>query len=120
MKQGTAKTLGVAALGLAFAAVGAGTASAAPAGLLPGGAGDAVKDLPLAGSAMERGQGALNKTTGGVSRAANNAQKTPTVQKFGKSAGKLLGGVPAGKLAKGGGVGNLGGVGKAGGLGGIG
>ena len=117
MKQGTAKTLGVAALGLAFAAAGAGTASAAPAGLLPGGTGDSVKELPVASSVLGRGQGALDKTTGGVSRAANKAQKNSTVQKVGKSAAKLLGGLPAGKLAKGGGLGN---VGNGGGLGAIG
>ncbi len=48
MKQGTIKALGVAAVGIAFAATAAGTASAAPIGLEPltGPATDAVKTLP--------------------------------------------------------------------------
>ncbi|MFD4995677.1 hypothetical protein [Streptomyces buecherae] len=48
MKQGTIKTLGVTAVGIAFAATAAGTASAAPSGLGPvtGPAKEAVKTLP--------------------------------------------------------------------------
>ncbi|MER0244147.1 hypothetical protein AAHZ94_19500 [Streptomyces sp. HSW2009] len=48
MKQGTIKTLGVAAVGIAFAATAAGTASAAGTGLEPltGPAKNAVKTLP--------------------------------------------------------------------------
>ncbi|MFJ2831697.1 ATP-binding protein [Streptomyces sp. NPDC087263] len=69
MKQSAAKTLGVAALGAAFAAAGAGAANAAPAvpdvssalgtvtSTLP--AENVSKALPGAGEAIAQGQGAL-------------------------------------------------------------
>ncbi|MEU6122431.1 ATP-binding protein [Streptomyces sp. NPDC047123] len=94
MKKSAAKTLGVAALGAAFAAAGAGAANAAPAApaipdpsaalgpvssLLP--VGDAVKALPAgANESLAAGQGALGGGLGGAK---------------GPAAG-LLGGLPVG------------------------
>jgi hypothetical protein len=82
MKQSAAKTLGVAALGAAFAAAGAGVASAAPAvpdvaGLdgtvsqaLP--VGDLARTLPGAGEALGQGQHALG---GAVAAAQPTAER---------------------------------------------
>ncbi|MFF4964922.1 ATP-binding protein [Streptomyces sp. NPDC001037] len=74
MKQSAAKTLGVAALGAAFAAVGAGAAEAAPAAPVAPQALDTVtaalpaqnvgQALPSAGQALAQGQSALG--TGGT------------------------------------------------------
>ncbi|MEU4037137.1 ATP-binding protein [Streptomyces collinus] len=103
MKQSAAKTLGVAALGAAFAAVGAGAASAAPAvpdatqathaldsvtGALP--AGNVGKALPGAGQALTQGQGALGT---GVAAARPAVQKVLTGGPTAPVAG-LLGGLP--------------------------
>ncbi|MFE6779020.1 hypothetical protein [Streptomyces sp. NPDC057702] len=76
MKQGTIKTLGVAALGIAFAATAAGTASAAGTGLEPltGPATDAVKTLP--------------KETKGIDKTAPQGAQDPVQG--------LLGGLPIG------------------------
>ncbi|MGQ4413774.1 ATP-binding protein [Streptomyces sp. SAS_269] len=62
MKQSAAKTLGVAALGAAFAAVGAGAAEAAPAAPVAPQALDSVTTAVPAqnvGQALAQGQGAL-------------------------------------------------------------
>ncbi|MEV8321375.1 ATP-binding protein [Streptomyces sp. NPDC059900] len=110
MKQSAAKTLGVAALGAAFAAVGAGAANAAPAlpdatdalgsatAMLP--VEQVADNLPAGGpEAVEAGQNALGST---LQAAA------PTVDKLGEStkpaadrsakpadpAAGLLGGLP--------------------------
>ncbi|MEV2249683.1 ATP-binding protein [Streptomyces sp. NPDC050147] len=111
MKQSAAKTLGVAALGAAFAAAGAGAANAAPAVPSVTGAlgtatstlpvGDVAKSLP-AGSheALAAGQGALATT---VRAAAPTLEKlsegTETPADKGKPAAAdpvsgLLGGLP--------------------------
>ncbi|MFD1662062.1 ATP-binding protein [Streptomyces caeni] len=82
MKQSAAKTLGVAALGAAFAAAGAGVASAAPAttdtvGLdtvtqaLP--VGDVARTLPGAGEALGQGQNALGATVAAARPVARQA-----------------------------------------------
>ncbi|TVZ93478.1 ATP-binding protein [Streptomyces sp. BK340] len=100
MKQSAAKTLGVAALGAAFAAVGAGAANAAPAvpdatqaldtvtQTLP--AQNVGKALPGAAEALTQGQGALG---GGLAAAQPTVQKVlaggPTAPAVG-----LLGGLP--------------------------
>ncbi|MEU3740833.1 MULTISPECIES: ATP-binding protein [unclassified Streptomyces] len=87
MKQSAAKTLGVAALGAAFAAVGAGAASAAPA--LP----DATDALGSATAVLPVDQVADNLPAGGpeaVSAGQNALGSTlqasaPTVDKLGQS-----------------------------------
>ncbi|MFJ9813801.1 ATP-binding protein [Streptomyces sp. NPDC101151] len=71
MKQSAVKTLGVAALGVAFAAVGAGAASAAPAAPAATPALDTVSKtlpaenvsqaLPAAGAALAQGQNAVGQ-----------------------------------------------------------
>ncbi|WP_406455430.1 ATP-binding protein [Streptomyces sp. NBC_01622] len=100
MKQSAAKTLGVAALGAAFAAVGAGAASAAPAvpdttqvlgavtHTLP--AENVTKALPGAGEALSQAQPAL---AGGLSAVQPAAEK---VLSDGPTApvARLLGGLP--------------------------
>ncbi|MBV2355939.1 ATP-binding protein [Streptomyces sp. J2-1] len=100
MKQSAGKTLGVAALGAAFAAVGAGAANAAPAvpdathaldtvtRTLP--AENLAHALPGTGEALTQGQGAVG---------AGMAAAQPAVQKVladGPTApvGGLLGGLP--------------------------
>ncbi|MDL2077250.1 ATP-binding protein [Streptomyces sp. GXMU-J15] len=111
MKQSAAKTLGVAALGAAFAAAGAGAANAAPAVPDTGAALDTVtrtlpaenvsKALPGAGEALAQGQSAVGA---GVAAAQPVAQKVladgPTAP-----AAALLGGLPVGKVLPGGGAG---------------
>jgi hypothetical protein len=96
MKQSAVRTLGVAALGAAFAATGAGVASAAPA-------------LPVAGQALDNASRALpaekisralpdaGDPLGQEQRAADAdpaAQKQPVTAGLTKSANKLLGGLP--------------------------
>ncbi len=100
MKQSAAKTLGVAALGAAFAAVGAGAANAAPA--VPGTpprrwtplptlpAQNAAAALPGAGEALAHGQGALGA---GVAAAQPRPSEGPCRRSGGAVAG-LLGGLP--------------------------
>lgn len=100
MKQSAAKTLGVAALGAAFAAVGAGAANAAPAvpdtataldtvtHTLP--AENVAKALPGAGEALAQGQGALGA---GVAAAQPVAAKVLANGPTAPVAG-LLGGLP--------------------------
>ena len=93
MKQSAAKTLGVAALGAAFAAVGAGAAEAAPAAPVAPQALDSVTTaLPAqnVGQALAQGQGALG--TGGTTTqpvVGNVLAGGPTAPLAG-----LLGGLP--------------------------
>ncbi|MFC4606680.1 ATP-binding protein [Streptomyces maoxianensis] len=113
MKQSAAKTLGVAALGAAFAAAAAGTASAAPAALPDSAASldtvtsilpvqDAVTKLPAAPLSLAGGQQALigNATTlpAAVQDAATKG--LPSVDQAAPVAG-LLGGLPVGGAAGG-------------------
>ncbi|MFI6338523.1 ATP-binding protein [Streptomyces sp. NPDC050535] len=100
MKQSAAKTLGVAALGAAFAAAGAGAANAAPAvpdlssaldtvtSTLP--AENVAKALPGAGEALTQGQGALGA---GVAAAGPAAARVLADGPTAPVAG-LLGGLP--------------------------
>ncbi|MCW7947224.1 ATP-binding protein [Streptomyces hygroscopicus] len=99
MKQSAAKTLGVAALGAAFAAAGAGVASAAPAvpdvagpdtvtRTLP--VGDAAKVLPGAGDVLGQGRNALG---GAVAATRPVAEEAVTGGPATPVAG-LLGGLP--------------------------
>ncbi|GLX53717.1 hypothetical protein Shyhy01_66660 [Streptomyces hygroscopicus subsp. hygroscopicus] len=85
MKQSAAKTLGVAALGAAFAAVGAGAAHAAPA------APDVTqvaKSLPGTVEGLTQEQGAV---------ASGVAAAQPAVQRvLAQGPGGLLGGLPLG------------------------
>ncbi|MBX7547397.1 ATP-binding protein [Streptomyces sp. NPDC004232] len=92
MKQSAVKTLGVAALGAAFAAVGAGAANAAPALPESGQAlGSVTQTLPgAANAALSRGQGAVGTAAAAAQPAAQNAlAKSPTAPAAG-----LLGGLP--------------------------
>jgi len=102
MKQSAVKTLGVAALGAAFAAAGAGAANAAPA--LPdvtSGLGTAshalpadgvAKTLPGAGQVLGQGQGAVGRT---LETAEPAVQHTlPGGQDTTGPLGGLLGGLP--------------------------
>ncbi|MEV6028749.1 ATP-binding protein [Streptomyces sp. NPDC052036] len=95
MKQSAAKTLGVAALGAAFAAAGAGVASAAPAAQDIAGPDTATQALPLdnvtgalpgAGEVLGQGQRALGTAVPAVQRAAADGPVVPV--------GGLLGGLP--------------------------
>ncbi|MEU7045321.1 hypothetical protein [Streptomyces varsoviensis] len=100
MKQGTIKTLGVAALGAAFAATAAGTAAAAgPVETVAPTVADAVDSLPVStvgklapgGEALATGQTAFSTVTRTAAPVADQALNTVT------SAGaqELLGGLPA-------------------------
>ncbi|MFV0134011.1 ATP-binding protein [Streptomyces sp. HMX87] len=104
MKQSAAKTLGVAALGAAFAASGAGAANAAPAvpdvaqtldgvtKTLP--AENVSQAAPGAGPALAKGQGAVGT---GLAAAQPNAEKLVGDQLANSPAGPvagLLGGLP--------------------------
>ncbi|MFJ4782973.1 ATP-binding protein [Streptomyces sp. NPDC001002] len=103
MKQSAAKTLGVAALGAAFAATGAGAANAAPAvpdasqalgtltQTLP--AENVAKALPGAGEALSQAQPAL---ASGLSAVQPAAQKVLADGPTAPVAG-LLGGLPVGQ-----------------------
>ncbi|MEU2375211.1 ATP-binding protein [Streptomyces misionensis] len=100
MKQSAAKTLGVAALGAAIAAVGAGAAQAAPATpqaldsvatALP--AENVTKALPGTVEAATQGQNALGA---GVAAARPAVQKVLAQGPTAPVAG-LLGGLPVGK-----------------------
>lgn len=102
MKQSAAKTLGVAALGAAFAAAGAGAANAAPAlpDVTPGldtathalPADGVAKTLPGAGHVLGQGQGAVGRT---LETAEPAVQHTlPGGQDTTGSLGGLLGGLP--------------------------
>ncbi|GGT11344.1 hypothetical protein GCM10010271_12590 [Streptomyces kurssanovii] len=103
MKQSAAKTLGVAALGAAFAAAAAGTASATPAVPDPTGAlGNVSTTLPLneVTEKLPAGAGAVAATTQGAVAEAVPAGAADPVS-------GLLGGLP---LAGGGPLGALGGL----------
>ncbi|NUO46124.1 MAG: ATP-binding protein [Streptomyces sp.] len=108
MKQSAAKTLGVAALGAAFAAAGAGAASAAPAvpdasqaldtvtKTLP--AENVAQALPGAGEALSQAQPALGAGLAAAQPAAERVLADgPTAPVAG-----LLGGLPVGKVLPGG------------------
>lgn len=96
MKQSAAKTLGVAALGAAFAAVGAGAANAAPAVPDAGQALGAVshtppaqnlsKALPGAGETLEEGRSTVGATQPAAKKLLNSG---PSKQVKG-----LIGGLP--------------------------
>ncbi|MEU6364618.1 ATP-binding protein [Streptomyces sp. NPDC046931] len=95
MKQSAAKTVGVAALGAAFAAVGAGVASAAPAVPDIAGPDTVTQALPLgnvtgtvpgAGEVLGQGQRALGTAVPAVGKAAADGPAAPV--------GGLLGGLP--------------------------
>ncbi|GGT43538.1 ATP-binding protein [Streptomyces chromofuscus] len=101
MKQSAAKTLGVAALGAAFAAAGAGAANAAPAALpdasqaldtvartLP--AENLNQTVPGSAAALHQGHTAL----GAGLRAAQPAAESVLAEGPTGPAGKLLGGLP--------------------------
>ncbi|MFF9148860.1 hypothetical protein ACWGBV_24630 [Streptomyces sp. NPDC055051] len=114
MKQSAAKKLGVAALGAAFAAAAAGTASAAPLPAPLDGAdalgsvtqlaplGDGLTTLPDgAGESLAAGQGALGQGVKTLPAAAGQAtQNLPTDAATGALGatplGGLLGGLPLG------------------------
>ncbi|MFF3344391.1 ATP-binding protein [Streptomyces sp. NPDC002779] len=110
MKQSAGKTLGVAALGAAFAATGAGAANAAPALPDAGSALDTVtRTLPAenlsqvlpGGEALAKGQTAAD---------ASGTAAQPLAQKLlaggpTKPVAGLLGGLPVGKILPGGGAG---------------
>lgn len=90
MKQSAVKTLGAAALGAAFAAVGAGAADAAPA--VPDTSqtlGTVTRALPGAGHTLAQGQ----STVGAGMAAARPAVANPAGQP-GAPVGGLLGGLP--------------------------
>jgi hypothetical protein len=117
MKQSAAKTLGVAALGAAFAAAGAGVASAAPAPAVPDVAGlgnvtqalptgnvtqalptgNVTQALPGAGEALGQGQNALGAA---VAAAQPTAERVVADGPAAPVAG-LLGGLPAKGLPQG-------------------
>ncbi|MFJ1973366.1 ATP-binding protein [Streptomyces sp. NPDC087903] len=103
MKQSAAKTLGVAALGAAFAAAGAGAANAAPAGpdatqaldgitqTLP--AENITNTLPGAGEALSQGRNAIGVSLAAAQPAAQELLAgSPTAPVAG-----LLGGLPIGQ-----------------------
>jgi hypothetical protein len=111
MKQSAAKTLGVAALGAAFAAAGAGAANAAPAvpdatqalGTVSQGlpTENVTKALPGAGDALTQAQPAV---TTGLSAAQPALEKVLADGPTGPVAG-LLGGLPVGQIIPGSGTG---------------
>ncbi|MDQ8704171.1 ATP-binding protein [Streptomyces sp. LHD-70] len=100
MKHSAAKTLGVAALGAAFAAAGAGSASAVVPGLTDaaGTVGNVASTLPVgevaktlpAGESLAQGQQAL---AGGLSA----TQTTAAPSGEGDPVSGLIGGLPVGK-----------------------
>ncbi|MEU6391490.1 ATP-binding protein [Streptomyces sp. NPDC046939] len=102
MKQSAAKTLGVAALGAAFAVAGAGAASAASLPDVAGTVTGLTSGLPLdqaAGSLPVGGPEALH----GAQSAVNNGLTTvqPVAQQLlenGDPVGDLLGGLPTNSL----------------------
>ncbi|CAL9442333.1 hypothetical protein SUDANB6_02267 [Streptomyces sp. enrichment culture] len=107
MKQSAAKTLGVAALGAAFAAGGAGAANAAPGAPDPGRAlgpitrtlpaENLTRTLPAAGEALAQGKTAAES---GLTAAKPAAQKLPS-SPLDPVTG-LLGGLPVQGLPLGG------------------
>ncbi|MEU7055365.1 ATP-binding protein [Streptomyces sp. NPDC046197] len=106
MKQSAAKTLGVAALGAAFAAAGAGAANAAPA--VPGAPqalGTVSKALPTEHltKTLPGGQ-ALNQAKPAVEQGLRSKPVAPTVLNQGpnRPVGGLLGGLPLPGLPLGG------------------
>lgn len=108
MKQSAAKTLGVAALGAAFAATAAGTASAAPAAPDAGGALDSVtKNLPTESLTSGLPDGTAEGLTAARSAVGSGlstvGQTAPTALSAITAANPLtglLGGLPVGSLGK--------------------
>lgn len=84
MKQSAAKTLGVAALGAAFAAAGAGAANAAPAvPSVTGALGTATSSLPVGDVAKNLPAGGPEALAAGQSALGTTVQATaPTVEKL--------------------------------------
>ncbi|MCX4828965.1 ATP-binding protein [Streptomyces sp. NBC_00006] len=108
MKHSAAKTLGVAALGAAFAAAGAGAANAAPA--VPDAAdtvGSVTSALPLQDVASTLPAGAESLAAGQGAVANGLSTATPVVDQAAKGAlpvdgdpvSGLLGGLPVGGLS---------------------
>ncbi|UKY52337.1 hypothetical protein [Streptomyces inhibens] len=95
MKQGTIKTLGVAALGAAFAVTAAGAANAAQA-IDTAGATGVLKSLPVQ-DATKTVSGAT-KTVSGVTKTKSDDNKVKT--HLNSSGNKLLGGLPTSAVAK--------------------
>ncbi|MGP3982100.1 ATP-binding protein [Streptomyces sp. KR80] len=112
MKQGTAKTLGVAALGAAFAAVAAGPASAAPGDVLQYVPTEKVTKLlpPGASQTVADGQNTVSRTAANAMPIAQQLLRvtpaTPNLQAAQGTQGVkgLLGGLPLGNI-RGGSVG---------------
>ncbi|MDX3855817.1 ATP-binding protein [Streptomyces sp. AK02-01A] len=104
MKKSAVKTLGVAALGAAFAATAAGTASAAPA--VPHNGADLVsKTLPVDGTAGKLPAPASDAAQAGRTALATLQKAAPQVLSAVKTANPftaLLGGLPVSGLTKGG------------------
>lgn len=102
MKQGTIKTLGVAALGAAFAATAAGSASAAsPVETATGAVSGIAQGLPAgAPEAVAAGQSAL---TNGLSALPLGVDKLLSGEGEGNAAkppaGNMLGGLPTGVIS---------------------
>ncbi|MEU9982831.1 ATP-binding protein [Streptomyces sp. NPDC050856] len=100
MKQSAAKTLGVAALGAAFAATAAGSASAV--GVVPTGAvveAVAKSALPVAQSALTQAPGGASEALGtgqGLVGAVTQGASLPGVPVDPSMLGGLLGGLPVG------------------------
>jgi hypothetical protein len=123
MKQATVKTLGAAALGAAFAAAGAGTASAVGLDSVQATAGDLVRTLPVEDTADKLpGDSGEVVTTGAKVLAGDDATlplASDTLSHTAQTSGgnsavpgdpsSLLGGLPVGGLPVGGLGGGLGG-----------
>jgi hypothetical protein len=99
MKQSAAKTLGVAALGVAFAAAAAGTASASVVPTLPD-AGSALgtvgQTLPLESAVSQLPSGAPEALAAGQSVLGSAQRAVPAVGGAGNPVAGLLGGLPVG------------------------
>ncbi|MDN3295895.1 ATP-binding protein [Streptomyces ficellus] len=100
MKQSAAKTLGVAALGAAFAATAAGTASAANHTPVNGALGTATATaLPVMQSAVERAPGTAAEVANAAPAVVGSVAKNASVQGVPldpSAAAGLLGGLPVG------------------------
>ncbi|KUL49017.1 MULTISPECIES: hypothetical protein [unclassified Streptomyces] len=104
MKQSAAKTLGVAALGVAFAAAGAGAANAAPATPAPAVLGAVASALPAGHTAetlpagapesVAAGQGALLGGMAAAQPAAEAAVQSLTSTDRDRALGAVLDGLP--------------------------
>lgn len=127
MNQRTIKTLGVAALGAAFAATGSGAASAADLGETLETTGRQVVSAPPVQEALESGDSVGRMPTKASDVVSPDMPSDVAAAEGGDSgpAEQLLGGLPLGQLSgdalqTDGATGNLGGALPAGGLGGLG